>query len=229
MAVEGAIANCMAGDDEGRISKRARSADPARCARLLRDRGHGRHLRRRRGAARGADGQQLHLGLAGSAAAARLPAQEGGERAGADGCVPFRDQRAADRAAAGLDHLLDARSRTGSGARPGRAARRARRSSRSRSACSNASASRSMTAATTTSWSARSSRRASTPALDPAALLPRPLPPVALRLASARHALMLALDFVKANRETVERAIRDKGVDARPRRSARRSMRRSAR
>ena len=47
----------------------------------------------------------------------------------------------------------------------------------------------------------------------PLALLPRPLPPVALRLACARHAPMLALDFVKANRETVERAIRDKGVD----------------
>ena len=32
---------------------------------------------------------------------------------------------------------------------------------------------------------------------------------------------MLALDFIKANRETVERAIRDKGVDARSRRAAR--------
>ena len=31
---------------------------------------------------------------------------------------------------------------------------------------------------------------------------------------------MLAMDFVKANRETVERAIRDKGVDARSRRAA---------
>src|SRR6476469_897632 len=46
----------------------------------------------------------------------------------------------------------------------------------------------------------------------PLALLPRSVPPVALRLASARQARMLALDFVKANRETVERAIRDKGV-----------------
>ena len=40
---------------------------------------------------------------------------------------------------------------------------------------------------------------------------------------------MLALDFVKANRETVERAIRDKGVDARPRRAAARSTRKCAR
>src|SRR5205085_2252301 len=46
-----------------------------------------------------------------------------------------------------------------------------------------------------------------------AAVLSRALPPVALRLACARHAPMLALDFVKANRETVERAIRDKNVD----------------
>ena len=52
-------------------------------------------------------------------------------------------------------------------------------------ACSNASVTRSMTAATTTSWSARWSRRASTPALDPLLYLPRPLPPVALRLACA--------------------------------------------
>src|SRR5205085_1704036 len=44
-------------------------------------------------------------------------------------------------------------------------------------------------------------------------VLPRQLSPVALRLRCARHSSMLALDFVKANRETVERAIREKGVD----------------
>ena len=40
---------------------------------------------------------------------------------------------------------------------------------------------------------------------------------------------MLALDFIRENLETVERAIRDKKVDARPRRAARRSTARSAR
>ena len=55
------------------ISQRARSAHAARRARLLRDRGDGGHLPRRRRRAGRADGQQLHLGLARPAAAARLP------------------------------------------------------------------------------------------------------------------------------------------------------------
>ena len=56
-----------------------------------------------------ADRQQLHLGLARPAAAARLHRQGGGERGGADRSVAFRDQRAADRPAAGLDPFLDPR------------------------------------------------------------------------------------------------------------------------
>ena len=91
-------------------------------------------------------------------------AQEGGERRGADQRVAFRGQRAPDRPAAGLDPLLDPGRGPVRQRRPGRAAKPERRSSRIRSACSNASASRSMTAATITSWSARWSRRASTPA-----------------------------------------------------------------
>ena len=79
----------------------------------------------------------------------------------------FRDQRAPDRAAACLDHASRPGSRTGSARRPGRAAKPARRSSRIRSACSSASGSRSTMAATITFSSARSSRRASTPSLDP--------------------------------------------------------------
>ena len=153
--------------DQGRISKRARPADAARRARLLCDRRDRRHLRRRRRQSGGPDGQQLHLGVARSAAAAGVPRQAGARARRRWPRRRISRSMSCRPASSPASIRFSTRAEDRFGARPGRAARRARRSSRIRSACSNASASPSTTAATTTSSSARSSRRASMPALDP--------------------------------------------------------------
>ncbi|CAA9515967.1 MAG: NADH-FMN oxidoreductase, partial [uncultured Sphingomonas sp.] len=164
-----------------RVPHRLRPAHAARCARLLRDGGDGGHLPRPRRPARGPHRQQLHQRVARPAAPAGVRRQARRQRAGADRGQPLRGERAANAPAARLHPLR----RQGRGPvrcdsvepgrmRPARAARVAGRV-RMRGPCG----------ARRRRPPHRGRRGAAgelRPHARPAALFPRPLPPLAFRL-----------------------------------------------